>query len=98
MSRYIKADELRHLVLYFADATNLNGNHEQAKAYNHCLRLIDEAKEVMRGEWIQSPNEKTLFHCSRCNNTIYSETEKDREYFHAWCGKCGAYMRGKSNG
>ena len=42
--RYIDADALRHRVLYFADARNLNGNHEQAKAYNHCLIMIDESK------------------------------------------------------
>lgn len=46
MSRYIDADALRHRVLYFADARNLNGNHEQAKAYNHCLIMIDESKTV----------------------------------------------------
>lgn len=55
MSRYIDADDLRHRVLYFADARNLNGNHEQAKAYNHCLIMIDESKtadvvEVVRCE------------------------------------------------
>ena len=44
MERYIDADDLRHRVLYFADARNLNGNHEQAKAYNHCLCMIDEQK------------------------------------------------------
>ena len=42
MSIYINADSLRHRVLYFADARNLNGNHEQAKAYNHCLCMIDD--------------------------------------------------------
>ena len=42
--RHINADALRHRVLYFADARNLNGNHEQAKAYNHCLCMIDEQK------------------------------------------------------
>lgn len=46
MSRYIDADDLRHRILYFADAKNLNGNHEQAKAYNHCLIMIDESKTV----------------------------------------------------
>ena len=46
MARYIDADALRHNILYFADAKNLNGNHEQAKAYNHCLIMIDESKTV----------------------------------------------------
>ena len=52
MTRYINADELRHNILYFADVKNLNGNHEQAKAYNHCLIMIDESKtvDVVKGE------------------------------------------------
>lgn len=42
MSRYIDADALRHNVLYWADSKNLQGNHEQAKAFNYCLCMIDD--------------------------------------------------------
>ena len=53
MAKYINADELRHKILYFADVKNLNGNHEQAKAYNHCLIMMDELKtvDIVSGEW-----------------------------------------------
>lgn len=65
MSRFINADALRYRVLYFADARNLNGNHEQAKAYNHCICMIDEQKtadvvEVVRCKdckWFDSRND-----------------------------------------
>ena len=30
--------------------------------------------------------------CSVCGNVIYSETERDRREFHAFCGRCGAEM------
>lgn len=42
MSRYIDADALREKVLYHADTMNHAGNHEQAKAFNYCLCMIDD--------------------------------------------------------
>lgn len=30
--------------------------------------------------------------CSECGQVIYSETEKDRREYHAFCGRCGAKM------
>ena len=33
--------------------------------------------------------------CSECGHVIFSETERDRREFHAFCGRCGADMRGK---
>jgi hypothetical protein len=32
--------------------------------------------------------------CSECGHVIFSETERDRKEFHAFCGRCGADMRG----
>lgn len=40
--RLVDADALRKWVLYWADYMNGCSNYEQAKAYNHCLVLIDE--------------------------------------------------------
>lgn len=42
MSRYIDAYALREKVLYHADTMNHAGNHEQAKAFNYCLCMIDD--------------------------------------------------------
>ncbi|MBQ1292584.1 MAG: hypothetical protein IIY21_00980 [Clostridiales bacterium] len=42
MARYIDADALREKVLYHADTMNHAGNHEQAKAFNYCLCMIDD--------------------------------------------------------
>ncbi len=55
--------------------------------------------EPKTGEWIHSPNgidRDFMWECSECGNTIYSETEKDRKEFHAYCGRCGADMRERS--
>ena len=30
--------------------------------------------------------------CSECGHVIFSETERDRIEFHAFCGRCGAEM------
>ena len=50
-----------------------------------------------RGEWIHSPNgidrDFIWWVCSECGHKIFSETEKDRREFHAYCGRCGADMR-----
>ena len=51
-----------------------------------------------KGEWIHTPNgidrDFVWWTCSECGHKIFSETEKDRIEFHAYCGRCGAYMRG----
>ena len=51
-----------------------------------------------RGEWIHTPNgtdrDFVWWVCSECGHKIFSETEKDRIEFHAYCGRCGADMRG----
>lgn len=80
MSRYIDAD-----------ARNLNGNQEQAKAYNHCLIMIDESKtadvrEVVRGQWIDTETGKCR--CSHCN-TIY---EIKAKFLYSYCPNCGLNM------
>lgn len=50
-----------------------------------------------RGEWIHTPNgidrDFVWWVCSECGHKIFSETEKDRIEFHAYCGRCGAEMR-----
>lgn len=55
-----------------------------------------------RGEWIHTPNgidrDFVWWVCSECGHKIFSETEKDRIEFHAYCGRCGAYMRGDMKG
>ena len=99
MSRYINADTLRHKVLYFADARNLNGNHEQAKAYNHCLCMIDEQKtadvvEVVHGKW-----KRVIADFSDGSHCYVYECECGMRMFERWnfCPNCGADMRGGHN-
>ena len=56
-------------------------------------RLTESAQpERIKGRWIPMER-KSLFRCSECDAVIYSETEHDRNEFHAFCGRCGADMR-----
>ena len=54
------------------------------------------------GHWILQPSNKEQgerdfiwWKCSECGQVIYSETEKDRREYHAFCGRCGANMSQK---
>ena len=56
--------------------------------------------ERKTGEWEVQPStgEDRPFiwwKCSECGHVIFSETERDRREFHAFCGRCGANMRGE---
>ena len=96
MSRYIDADALREKVLYHADTMNHAGNHEQAKAFNYCLCMIDDAPTAGRKRGIWMPIEQGDkgysagdFICSCCGkpNKCYSVTD--------YCCSCGAKMERK---
>ena len=92
MSRYIDAEVLRHRVLYWADSKNLQGNHEQTKAFNYCLCMIDDAPtadvvEVKHGRWTDTGSGQE---CSLCTEIQYGY-DSARNY----CPNCGADMRGK---
>ena len=63
--------------------------------------LIDKyaEQEPKTGHWILQPSNKEQgerdfiwWKCSECGQVIFSETEKDRREYHAFCGKCGAKM------
>lgn len=60
-------------------------------------------KEPKTGYWILQPSNKEQgerdfiwWKCSECGQVIYSETEKDRQEHHAFCGRCGANMGDKA--
>ena len=70
----------------------------QRRALEDAISALSENK----GEWILQPSNKEQgerdfiwWKCSVCGQVIFSETEKDREEFHAFCGRCGADMRGE---
>lgn len=88
MRRYIDADALRHRVLYWADSKNLQGNHEQAKAFNYCLCMIDDMPtadvvDVKHGEWIYKLMKGQF--CSVC--------DMQSVWKYNYCPNCGADMR-----
>ena len=63
-----------------------------------------DVRPVVHGKWIPAPAEyegetpNIWWKCSVCGQKIYSETERDRKEFHAFCSRCGADMRGANNG
>ena len=60
--------------------------------YINCLeQLPNVASNRPKGHWIEKDD--YLYVCSECGQYIYSETEHEREEFHAFCGRCGADMR-----
>lgn len=61
------------------------------------IRVLEQ--EPKTGRWILQPSNKEQgerdfiwWKCSECGQVIYSETEKDRREFHAFCSRCGAKM------
>lgn len=49
------------------------------------------------GHWILQPSNKDQgerdfiwWKCSECGQVIFSENDRDRREFHAFCGRCGA--------
>ena len=51
------------------------------------------------GQWVLQPSNKDQderdfiwWKCSECGQVIFSESERDRREFHAFCGRCGAKM------
>ena len=99
MSRYIDADALREKVLYHADTMNHAGNHEQAKAFNYCLCMIDDAPTAgrKRGEWIPirdvDADNNRWYECSQCHHGDCHGINVDVPY----CWYCGADMRGDND-
>lgn len=67
----------------------------------YVIAEIDNAPTVSvgrpMGEWEHKPSksgEWVWWQCSECGAVIYSETEADRKIHHAYCGVCGARMKG----
>ena len=90
--------------LDFADNA-LIGEDRTVETYKEllteCIKVLPSAEN--KGEWILQPSNKEQgerdfiwWKCSKCGQVIYSETEHDRREFHAFCGRCGADMRGET--
>ena len=92
----------RQAVINAIANTIVNG---ESLGYGLAEEIVSEITSVEnKGEWIPQPSNKEQgerdfiwWKCSKCGQVIYSETEKDREEFHAFCGRCGADMRGNDD-
>jgi hypothetical protein len=63
------------------------------------VETLPPVNPTKTGHWILQPSNKEQgerdfiwWKCSECGQVIYSETEKDRREYHAFCGRCGAKM------
>ena len=70
------------------------------KEYRNAKDINVPNKERKTGTWEAQPSTGDdrpfiWWKCSVCGHVIFSETERDRKEFHAYCGRCGADMRGK---
>ena len=100
---YIKREDAIAVCEKEQDASNTDEAKKTAWRCGRAMYDLPSADVVERksGEWIHSPNgidrNFIWWVCSECGHKIFSETEKDRREFHAFCGRCGADMRGKDN-
>ena len=84
--------------------SDLISRQDALDAVNDCgiciQRILDipsAEPERTKGTWEVQPSagEDRPFiwwKCSECGHVIFSETERDRKEFHAFCGRCGADM------
>ena len=78
----------------------LDNDYVDATEFLGYVRSLPSAEpERKTGRWEVQPStgEDRPFiwwKCSECGHVIFSETERDRREFHAFCGRCGADMRG----
>ena len=89
--RAIDADAIQYT---HAIARSLDDGHN----WNELCVTQDEIEDMptiqperIKGHWI-AMEKKNLFRCSECDAVIYSESERDRNEFHKFCGRCGAEM------
>lgn len=72
---------------------------EIASLFDSVRGLPPVNSQPKSGHWILQPSNKEQgerdfiwWKCSRCGQVIFSETEKDRREFQAFCSRCGAKM------
>ena len=69
-------------------------------AYDIIENIQSAEPERKKGTWEVQPSTGDdrpfiWWKCSVCGHVIFSETERDRREFHAFCGRCGAEMARK---
>ena len=77
----------------------LNAVNDCGICIQRILDIPSAEPERKTGKWEVQPSTGgdrpyIWWKCSECGHVIFSETERDRREFHAFCGRCGADMRG----
>ena len=94
--------EIVYMTVFSNDEKNITNPFAQ---YNKgledgikAIRALPSAEpERKKGRWEVQPSTGgdrpfIWWKCSECGYVIFSETERDRREFHAFCGRCGAEM------
>lgn len=91
MTREVAIDNLKADIKYWEN-TSVSTEHL-------CMAVKALEQEPKTGHWIlqlsnkeQGERDFIWWKCSECGQVIYSETEKDRREYHAFCGRCGKRM------
>ena len=105
ISRQALCDDLREYKVY---PVPISSDESEVKGYNDGIDLAisviakfpSAEPERKRGKWevqLSTGDDRPFiwWKCSVCGHVIFSETERDRREFHAFCSRCGADMRGE---
>jgi hypothetical protein len=97
----IETDDYKNFE-FFEDGNGKYIHGIDAGAVNNewiALYFTECEQEIKTGHWILQPSNKEQgerdfiwWKCSECGQVIYSDTEKDRREYHAFCGRCGTKM------
>lgn len=96
MPRYIDTNYLDELITrLIKEGRNITRN--DYKIINSILFEFPTADVVerKRGKWIQRSDTPCYYYCSNCHRVISVVSADEMEKFHAFCGTCGADMRGE---
>ena len=97
MSDTVKREVVIATINAMYDCCDAGGITDYRDLMLESVKVLPSA-DRLQGEWIHNPNgidrDFIWWKCSECGHVIYSESEHDREEFHAFCGRCGAKMKG----
>ena len=101
MSDELKSTQIvygENVLMMRVDDCLIFGNKNAMRSLAEKLTELPSAEpKRKKGRWEVQPSTGDdrpfiWWKCSECGHVIFSETERDRREFHAFCGRCGAEM------
>lgn len=104
ISRFDAIDKAKEIIFPLLDEMDCDDTGSMAHAcISMKIKILDmlhalpSVSAERSGEWEHKPSKSgkwIWWQCSKCGAVIYSESEADRKIHHAYCGVCGAKMKG----